>query len=193
MKKKSTSVSTIKIIKQDSDNDSHSDRESNIFPTDSSYVESDLLDVPKPRRFTSFAKTDYKRPTKGTKQDNFTKDDIREHLGGYKTLDDKKYLLTLKPFKVIVKYYNTKTQKFRSGGLLVKVDPELKYIMLVNTRYRLTWSVQLEDNIIFVPDPKIAQEKKRLIQEEIDKKEQEEKTKGKLYDLYLKGKLTLLK
>jgi hypothetical protein len=192
MKHKSITTSTIKIIKQNS---------SDEFPTDSastvtSYIETDTnttnMTGGNEARYTSITEAEYKRPRKGTKQENFTKDDIRERLDGYKSLRtarDKKYLLTLQPFKVWIKYYNIKTNQFRTGGLLSKVDPDLRYIMLVNTRFNLTWSVQLDDNIIFVPDPKIALEKERLKQEEIKQQKKIEKTKDKLYELYLKGKL----
>ncbi len=175
-------VSTIKIIKQNS-NSSYSDsNDSDNSDNSDDSIKSNL-------RYKSIIDAEYKRPRKGTKQEKFTKDDIRERLEGYKLIRDNKYLLTLKPFKVWLKYYNTKTNQFRTGGLLSKVDPELRFIMLVNTQFNLTWSVQLDDNIIFVPDPKIAQQKEKEKQEEIKKKEKEEKTKEKLYQLYLKGKL----
>ena len=53
--------------------------------------------------------------------------------------------------------------------------------MLVNTSKNLTWSVQLKNNIIFVPSN---------IEEKEQEKEQEKMTKEKLYKLYKAGKLS---
>lgn len=134
-------------------------------------------------KYTSIVNSGYKKPREGSKQDHMTKDQIREKLQGYralKTSQDKRYLLNLKPFKVWIRYFNTQTKEFRVGGLLKMVDPELRYIMLVNTNKNLTWSVQLKDNIIFVPKDVEAKEKER---------EKEKMTKEKLYKLYKEGKL----
>jgi hypothetical protein len=135
-------------------------------------------------RFTSIVESGYKKPKEGSKQDNMTKEQIREKLQGYralKTMQDKKYLLNLKPFKVWIRYFNTKTKEFRVGGLLKLVDPEMRYIMLVNTNKNITWSVQLKDNIIFIPTN---------IEEKEQEREKEKLTKEKLYKLYKEGKLT---
>jgi hypothetical protein len=135
-------------------------------------------------RFTSIVESGYKKPKEGSRQDNMTKEQIKEKLKGYKalkTIQEKRYLLTIKPFKVWIRYFNTQTKEFRVGGLLKLVDPELRYIMLVNTNKNLTWSVQLKDNIIFVPSN---------IEEKEKEKEKEKITKDKLYKLYKDGKLT---
>jgi hypothetical protein len=134
-------------------------------------------------RFTSLVESGYKKPKEGSKQDNMTKEQIKEKLQGYKslkTMQDKRYLLNLKPFKVWIRYFNTVTKEFRVGGLLKLVDPELRFIMLVNTNKNLTWSVQLKDNIIFVP---------KNIEAKEQEKEKEKLTKEKLYKLYKEGKL----
>lgn len=135
-------------------------------------------------RFTSIVESGYKKPREGSKQDNMTKEQIKEKLKGYKalkTMQDKRYLLQLKPFKVWIRYFNTQTKEFRVGGLLKLVDPEMRYIMLVNTNKNLTWSVQLKDNIIFVPSN---------IEEKEQEREKEKMTKEKLYKLYKEGKLS---
>jgi hypothetical protein len=134
-------------------------------------------------RFTSIVESEYKKPKTGSKQDNMTKEQIKEKLKGYralKTSQDKRYLLNLKPFKVWIRYFNTVTKEFRVGGLLKSVDPELRYIMLVNTNKNLTWSVQLKDNIIFIPNN---------VEEKEQEREKEKITKEKLYKLYKEGKL----
>lgn len=134
-------------------------------------------------KYNSLVNSDYKKSRTGSIQDNLTKDQIREKLQGYKALKsthDKKQLLQLKPFKIWIRYFNTVTKEFRVGGLLKIVDPELRYIMLVNTIQKLTWSVQLKDCIIFIP---------KDIQEKEQEKQKEQTTKEKLYRLYNQGKL----
>jgi hypothetical protein len=133
-------------------------------------------------KYTSLTDTDYKGKSKQAK---FTKEQIKEKLKGYKALKtakDKKVLLELQPFKVWVRYFNTETKQFRVGGLLKLVDQDLRYIMLVNTAKGITWSVQLDDNIIFIPDPEKQKEK-------LKKKLKEECEKDKLYKMYKAGKL----
>lgn len=133
-------------------------------------------------KYTSLTNTDYKGKSK---QVNFTKEEIKDKLKGYKALktsQDKKVLLELQPFKVWIRYFNTETKEFRIGGLLKLVDKELRYIMLVNTNKMITWSVQLKDNIIFIPDPEKQKEKLR-------EKLKEDCEKDKLYKLYKAGKL----
>ena len=144
-------------------------------------------------KYTSILESNYKKSKYGSKQDNFTKEQIREKLKGYKALrtdKEKKILLSLKPFKVWIRYFNTITKEFRVGGLLKIVDPELRYIMLVNTTNNLTWSVQLKDCIIFIPKSTEDPERKKREQEEKQKQQDKEnKTKEKLYKLYKDGKL----
>lgn len=133
-------------------------------------------------KYSSLTDTNYKGKSK---QAEFTKEQIKEKLTGYKALKnkkDKEILLELQPFKVWVRYFNTETKKFRVGGLLKLVDQNLKYIMLVNTTKGITWSVQLDDNIIFIPDPETQKEK-------LKEKLREEYEKDKLYKLYKAGKL----
>lgn len=135
--------------------------------------------------FIPIANSDYIKPKKGSFQDNLTKDEIKEKLIGYRslrTMSDKRYLLKLEPFKEWIKYYNTVTKQFRIGGLLIKIDPELKYITLANTNKNITWSVQLKDNIIFVKDPEIKKQ-------EAEKKLKEKLVKDKLFHLFKDGRL----
>lgn len=139
-------------------------------------------------RFQSIVNTKYKKPRGGSVQENLSKTEIKTRLVGYKSLktrEAKKYLLTLPLFKTWIKYYNVKTKQFRIGGLLMKVDGDLRYIMLVNTTSNVTWSVQLNDNIIFVPDPDQSEDDN--IQRE--REQERENTKEKLYKLYVEGRL----
>jgi hypothetical protein len=124
-------------------------------------------------KYSNLNSTGYKKPKSGSRQDNFNRDEI---------LKEKQLLTQLPNFKTWIRYYNTETKQFRTGGLLMKVSfPD--YIMLVNTAKNITWSVQLKNNIIYVPDPKIAKQKEK----ENDK---ETAIKEKLFNLYKSGKLT---
>ena len=133
-------------------------------------------------KYTSLTGTNYKGKSK---QAEMTKEQIKEKLKGYKALkteNDKKILLGLQPFKVWIRYFNTETKQFRVGGLLKLVDSNLRYLMLINTTKGITWSVQLDDNIIFIPDPEKQKEK-------LKEKSKEECEKDKLYKMYKAGKL----
>ncbi len=99
-------------------------------------------------------------------------------------------MLTLPVFKTWIKYYNQVTKQFRVGGLLMKVDPELRFITLVNTGIKQTWSVQLKtnENIIFVPElVKVKVDTPEVESEDENKKDYI--IKEKLYRMYLEGKL----
>lgn len=133
-------------------------------------------------KYTSLTDTNYKGKSK---QAEMNKEQIKEKLKGYKALktaNDKKVLLELQPFKAWIRYFNTETKQFRVGGLLKLVDQDLRYIMLVNTAKGITWSVQLNNNIIFIPDPEKQKEK-------LKEKLKEECEKDKLYKMYKAGKL----
>lgn len=173
---------------------------------------SNVSNVRNANKYDSIINSDYKNPKGGSKQSLLSKTEIKEKLAGYKTLhkDDYRYLLTLPPFKTWIKYYNPTTKQFRVGGLLMKVDPELRFLTLANTGLKKSWSVQLKnhENIIFVPDPKsnvnvpttVANtvnvttnvtkdiETRQLI-EENEIKRKEFMVKEKLYKMYLEGKL----
>ena len=114
-------------------------------------------------KYSNLNSTGYKKPKGGSRQDNFSRDEILQRLENYiplKTMKEKQLLTQLPNFKTWIRYYNTDTKQFRTGGLLMKVSfPD--YIMLVNTAKNITWSVQLKNNIIYVPDPKIAQQKEK--------------------------------
>ena len=140
--------------------------------------------------------SNYKKPINGSRQDNFTRDDILKRLENcvpLKSIQDKQILEQLPIFKTWIKYYNTTTRQFRTGGLLMKVMfPD--YIMLINTAQNITWSVQLKDNIIYIPDQTIVKQTQKQKQQ-ADRKEamKEEMIKEKLYDMYKRGKLAAKK
>ena len=196
----------LKIIKEDTEltqtqTDEYYDTDTSTESDTESETESESETTKKkksPPRFESLSKLK-KKYNKKSIQDQLTKDEIKEKIAGTKRLDSsrsKRYLLTLPLFKVWIKYYNMKIKKFRVGGLLIKVDPELRFITLLNPSNKITWSVQVEDCIFFIPDPKISLEKERIERELKEKEEKElqehEELKNKLYKLYIKRKLKLV-
>jgi hypothetical protein len=155
-------------------------------------------------RFVSIVDSGYKKSKYGSKQDHMTGYDMVHQLDNYvslKTLKEKRILERVTPFKTWIRYLNINNKKFRVGGLLMKVEyPD--YIMLVNPKLNLTWSVQLKDHIIYVPDkdfPRNKEEREmiKIKRKELEKrKEKEEKMdilKDHLFSLYKTGKLTLKK
>lgn len=139
--------------------------------------------------YKSIVDSSYRKPRSGTVQDNLTRDEILKRLDNYiplQTISEKKILTKLPIFKTWVKYFNTQTRQFRVGGLLMKVVyPD--YIMLVNTGKNLTWSVQLKDNIIYIPeDIELSEQKQKEKQNE---KQKENEIKEKLFKLYKNGEL----
>jgi hypothetical protein len=155
-------------------------------------------------RFVSIVDSGYKKSKYGSKQDHMTGYDMVHQLDNYvalKTLKEKRILERVIPFKSWIRYLNINNKKFRVGGLLMKVEyPD--YIMLVNPKLNLTWSVQLKDHIIYVPDkdyPRNREEREmiKIKRKELEKKkEKEEKMdilKDHLFSLYKTGKLTLKK
>lgn len=175
--------------------------------------------------FISIVDSGYKKSKYGSKQDRMIGDDIVAHLDNYtalKTIKEKKILKRIRPFKTWIRYLNLKNKKFRVGGLLMKVVyPD--YIMLVNPKLNLTWSVQLEDNIIYIPDKdykdykdyykkykeykkeshlndlqkeeikKKKEKEERIKEKEKEKEKEEEILKEHLLLLYKNGKLALKK
>jgi len=134
--------------------------------------------------FKSFTKSKYKKPKGGSVQDNFTVDEIRSKLKNcipLKTINDKKILENLPVYKTWIKYINIKSKKYRTGGLLVKTSyPD--YIMLANPQQKLIWSVQLQDNIIYIKDPRLNKTKTP---------DKETLIKNKLYEMYKDGRLAV--
>jgi hypothetical protein len=124
--------------------------------------------------------------------------EIKEKLKEYKQLENYDDLLKLYPFKNWIRYYSKSKKKLRVGGLLVKTDPELRFITLANLNNKLIWSVQLnEDNVIFIPkevtikdnniDTDSTYEETSVIDEDEDIITDKEEIKNMLYKLYLKG------
>jgi hypothetical protein len=131
----------------------------------------------------------YKKPETGTYQDKMTITDMISSTKGYRklnTIAEKEILKKLPLFKTRVKYYDTTKKLFRTGGVLTKVEYP-KYIMLMNIATKAGWSVQLDKNLIFIPEDMIEYKEKK---EAIDL---EKKQKDKLYKLYKNGEIAIKK
>ena len=117
----------------------------------------------------------YEKPTEGSKQDQFTKKEIKDKLKGY-LLCSPKDLVSIKT-STWIKYMDKKTGLLRVGGVLSMVSyPD--YIVLKNPYNKLSWSVQIKTNDFYAPDPKVKERKSK----EEDKKEQ-------IFELYKRGLL----
>ena len=135
-------------------------------------------------QYKSIVNVEYKKPRSGSRQDNMGTDEIKKKLEGFiplRNMQEKRILTSLPLFKTWVRYINKETRQFRTGGLLMKVEYP-NYVMLVNTNKNLSWSVQLDENILFIRDPKLERQK-------MAEKEREKGIKDKLYDMYVNGEL----
>lgn len=145
----------------------------------------EIVETPKPAMMK--LDKDYVKPMEGTYQQNMSKLDILKKIEGYtklSTIEEKAVLKDLVLFKTYVRYYDNIKKEFRLGGALIKVEYP-KYIMLMNLTSKVTWSVQLQNNTIFIPDKKILKKVEVPIEQTY-----EEKQKEKLWSLYKQGKLT---
>ena len=105
----------------------------------------------------------YQKPLK-TYQDRLTNQDIKEILKDSIVVDD----ISMVPIGTHVRYFindnDTKKKKFRLGGMITKIDPLGRYIMLSNGQTQ-PWSVQIPNTIFY---KKISdEEKKEEIKKEI--------------------------
>lgn len=199
---------TTRIVIEKKGSDYSSESDSNYTSNDSVYTTSDSNytsnESSNKNGFVSIVNSGYKKSKYGSKQDHMTGYDMVHKLDNYvalNTLKEKKILRYMTPFKTWIRYFNIHNKKFRTGGLLLKVEyPD--YIMLVNPKLNLTWSVQLNDHIIYVPDkeyPLNEQQKLTMRKKEkemVIKREKEkelEVLKDHLFLLYKNGKLTLKK
>jgi hypothetical protein len=174
-----------KLIVNKKDTDYTSTIASELITDDST---SDLQDGGRVE-YTSIVNSSYRKPRYGGVQDNLTRDEILKRLDNYiplQTTSEKKILTRLPIFKTWIKYFNTNTRQFRVGGLLMKVVyPD--YIMLVNTAKNLTWSVQLKDNIIYIPEDIELNDANKIDKQK--EKQKENDIKNKLFELYKNGQL----
>lgn len=115
-------------------------------------------------------------------QDSMTTSEIQKRLNGYIRLRDYSQLEKLPLFTTWIKYIHSASNKFRTGGFLMKVEYP-SYIVLVNPNLgNLTWSVQLNENIIYIPDPELVKKRR-------ENKAKQDMIKEKLYELYQDGRL----
>lgn len=103
----------------------------------------------------------------------WTRDEILKRLKDYiplKTTADKALLCEYPILRTYIKYFNIQKKQFRPGGLLVKVAyPD--YIVLKNSVNNIYWSVQLRDNVIYVPHPELfAQRQEQKLRQRVERR-----------------------
>jgi len=112
------------------------------------------------------ARTNYQRPVQ-TYQENLTKQQIKEQLKDYKEVID----ITMLSIGCHVRYFSTdlKTKKklFRLGGVINKIDPEYRFIILTNGT--VSWSVQIANTTFWkkLTELEYKEELKEEIRKEI--------------------------
>ena len=89
---------------------------------------------------------------------NENSDEILKILKEY--INVPKYLCKYLILGAQIKYINNNGE-FRYGGILIKNEPPL-YIVLLNPYRKITWSVNLDNNNIFMEDVKKKNEKKKI-------------------------------
>ena len=111
------------------------------------------------------ARTSYNRPTK-TYQDTLSNTEIKDKLKDYKKVNDISKIPINTHLRYFTKDTNTGDQLFRLGGVLTKIDPEMRYVILSNGN--LSWSVQIKISTFFqkMSDTEVRAEIKKEITEE---------------------------
>jgi len=94
-------------------------------------------------------------------------------------LDKPWMLLQFPMFKLWIRYFNKESGEMRTGGLLTRVDPSLKYIVVYRPGCKRSWYVSLERNILFINKNSLIKETKVA------------KLKEKLFQLYKQGRIAI--
>jgi hypothetical protein len=112
------------------------------------------------------ARTTFDRPAK-TYQENLTKQQIKEQLKDYKEVND----ITMLSIGCHTRYFTTdpktKVKLFRLGGIINKIDPEYRFIILTNGT--VSWSVQIANTTFWkkLTESEYKEELKEEIRKEI--------------------------
>lgn len=125
-------------------------------------------------------RTQYNRPTK-TYQETLTGQEIKEKLKDYKKVTDIKKISMSTHLRYFTVNKQTGEQQFRLGGVLTKIDPEGRFVILSNGD--VSWSVQLQNTIFFqkMSDKEMREELKReIMTEEIGNSDNELSLKKQL-------------
>jgi hypothetical protein len=112
-----------------------------------------------------------------SRQANLTEDEIKNKLKNYKRIRNIPELKDVKA-STWVKYFNINLNQFRVGGVLTN-NGYPDFFILKNPYNKKSWSVQLKDNVFFVPDS--------------SKIEKEKAEKEELHRLYKAGMLKFTK
>jgi hypothetical protein len=110
------------------------------------------------------SRNDYNRPAK-TYQDTLSNTDIKDKLKDYKKVNDMSKISISTHLRYFTKDKNG-NQLFRLGGVLTKIDPELRYVILSNGS--LSWSVQIKNSTFFqkMSEKEVRDEIKKELTEE---------------------------
>lgn len=108
----------------------------------------------------------YQRPEK-TYQDTLTNQEIKEKLKEYKKVANIQSVSIGTHIRYFVMDKQTKERVFRLGGILNKVDPEGRFIILSNGT--ITWSVQIPGTLFYqkMSEDEYKEEVKKEIKKEI--------------------------
>jgi hypothetical protein len=109
----------------------------------------------------------YQRPSE-TYQDRLTNKDIKELLKDYSNVDDITKIQIGTHIRYIITDSKTNKKKFRMGGVLSKIDPLGRYVMLSNGTTQ-PWSVQIPNSIFYkkLTDDEKKDEMKKELQSEV--------------------------
>lgn len=110
----------------------------------------------------------YQRPQK-TYQDRLTNKDIKDMLKDYILVDNITKIQLGTHIRYIITDTNTNKKKFRVGGLITKIDPLGRYLMLSNGHTQ-AWSVQIPNTIFYkkITDEERKEEIKKELLTEIN-------------------------
>jgi hypothetical protein len=108
----------------------------------------------------------YMRPQK-TYTDNLSNQDIKEKLKDYKKVSDIRTISIGSHIRYFTIDPKTKEKVFRLGGMLNKIDPEGRFIVLSNGQ--VTWSVQIPNSVFWVKmsESEYKEELKKEIKKEV--------------------------
>lgn len=132
----------------------------------------------------------YQRPER-TYQERLSNQDIKNILKDYIIVEDISKVPTGTHVRYFITDQETKKKKFRLGGMITKIDPLKRFIMLSNGQTQ-PWSVQLSNALIYkkLSDEERKEEIKKEILTEINT--ETKKQKSTEYDDDLNKKIKTL-
>ena len=132
-------------------------------------IHSNKVTKNQPKKLIKISEDGFKKSI-NTIQDNLTQEDINILLEEYNQIES---IIDLKEgihirYYTLIKKNGSVQQVFRMGGTIIKIDLKKNYAVLSNGK--ITWSIQLNDNIIIYKKMTID-EVKQFYENELDNKE----------------------